>query len=66
MMRKVSEPLSWMGNSLQGGNLYGKLICPGLHCAAKLRSFDWAGSQCSCGAWITPAFQILRSKVDEV
>ncbi|OAV88893.1 hypothetical protein PTTG_01350 [Puccinia triticina 1-1 BBBD Race 1] len=60
------EPLSWMGNTLQAGHLHGKLLCPGSHCAAKLGSFDWAGSQCSCGAWITPAFQILRSKVDEI
>ncbi|EFP85317.2 uncharacterized protein PGTG_11486 [Puccinia graminis f. sp. tritici CRL 75-36-700-3] len=60
------EPLSWMGNALQAGNLHGKLVCPNSHCLAKLGSFDWAGSQCSCGAWITPGFQILRSKVDEI
>ncbi|KAI7936887.1 hypothetical protein MJO28_015786 [Puccinia striiformis f. sp. tritici] len=60
------EPLSWMGNALQDGNLHGKLICPNKHCCSKLGSFDWAGSQCSCGAWITPGFQILRSKVDEI
>ncbi|PLW38069.1 hypothetical protein PCANC_14567 [Puccinia coronata f. sp. avenae] len=60
------EPLSWMGSALQTGQLHGKLLCPATHCKAKLGSFDWAGSQCSCGAWITPGFQILRSKVDEV
>lgn len=60
------EPLSWMGNALQTGNLHGKLVCPNSHCVAKLGSFDWAGSQCSCGAWITPGFQILKSKVDEL
>jgi len=60
------EPLSWMGSALQTGHLHGKLVCPNPLCLAKLGSFDWAGSQCSCGAWITPAFQILKSKVDEL
>lgn len=60
------EPLSWMGQVLQRGEMMGRLTCPNSKCQAKLGSFDWAGSQCSCGAWITPGFQILKSKVDEV
>lgn len=60
------EPLSWMGSILQNGQMTGKLLCPNAKCLAKLGAFDWAGCQCSCGAWVTPGFQILRSKVDEV
>jgi dual specificity phosphatase 12 len=61
-----TEPLSWMSNQLEEGQLGGKLVCPNKKCGAKLGSFDWAGSQCSCGAWVTPGFSILASKVDEV
>ncbi|KAH9810987.1 protein-tyrosine phosphatase-like protein [Melampsora americana] len=60
------EPLSWMSSVLEKGELMGKLICPNSKCNSKLGSFDWAGLQCSCGAWITPGFQISRSKVDEI
>jgi hypothetical protein len=27
-------------------------------------SFHWAGSQCSCGAWVTPAIRVHKSSVD--
>ena len=41
----------------------GDIICP--KCSARIGSFNWSGSQCSCGAWVTPAVQITKSKVDE-
>ena len=42
----------------------GKLACP--KCTAHLGSYTWSGMQCSCGAWVAPAFQVVKSKVDEV
>ncbi|XP_008786853.2 dual specificity protein phosphatase 12-like [Phoenix dactylifera] len=55
------EPLKWM-TSVEEGALEGKLSC--IHCDARLGYFNWSGIQCSCGSWITPAFQIHKSKVD--
>jgi len=46
----------------QRGFLSGKLYCP--KCKSKLGSFDWAGSKCSCGKWVTPAFQVQKNRVD--
>lgn len=60
------EPLSWMGSALEDGAIGGKLVCPGQKCGSKLGSFDWAGQQCSCGAWVVPAFSLNASKVDEL
>ena len=40
----------------------GKLACP--KCSGRLGSFNWAGMQCSCGQWITPAFQIHKTRID--
>ena len=59
------EPMAWM-SYLADGAVTGRLTCPAPKCAAKLGSWDWAGMQCACGAWITPAFALHRSKVDEV
>jgi dual specificity phosphatase 12 len=59
------EPMAWM-SYLGDGAVTGRLTCPAPKCAAKLGSWDWAGMQCACGAWITPAFALHRSKVDEV
>ncbi|RDD45398.1 Dual specificity protein phosphatase 12 [Trichoplax sp. H2] len=56
------QPLPWM-ESVIVGNVEGKLSCP--KCSNRIGSFNWAGSQCSCGAWITPSFQIHRNKIDE-
>ena len=42
----------------------GKLLCP--KCAVRLGSYTWSGMQCSCGAWVAPAIQVVKSKVDEV
>ncbi|MQL91686.1 hypothetical protein Taro_024295 [Colocasia esculenta] len=55
------EPLRWM-TTVEEGAMEGKLSC--IHCEARLGYFNWAGIQCSCGSWITPAFQIHKSRVD--
>lgn len=55
------EPLRWM-KDVEEGALEGKLSCA--HCDARLGYFNWAGIQCSCGSWITPAFQLHKSRVD--
>jgi len=55
------ETYRWMGplNEIEG-----KLLCP--KCSARVGSYHWAGMQCSCGTWVRPAFQVVKSKVDEV
>ncbi|CAO2638286.1 Dual specificity protein phosphatase 12 [Lemmus lemmus] len=57
------EPVQWMESALLGV-IDGQLLCP--KCSAKLGSFNWYGEQCSCGRWITPAFQIHKNRVDEI
>ncbi|XP_012305007.1 dual specificity protein phosphatase 12 isoform X2 [Aotus nancymaae] len=57
------EPVQWMESALLGV-MDGQLLCP--KCSAKLGSFNWYGEQCSCGRWITPAFQIHKNRVDEM
>ncbi|CAN2391855.1 positive regulation of glucokinase activity [Pristimantis euphronides] len=57
------EPVQWMEAALLGV-LDGQLLCP--KCNAKLGSFNWYGEQCSCGRWVTPAFQVHKNRVDEV
>ncbi|CAA7045443.1 unnamed protein product [Microthlaspi erraticum] len=39
----------------------GKLMCP--ECKARIGSFHWSGSYCSCGSKIVPAFQLQMSRV---
>ncbi|KAH9606552.1 hypothetical protein KSS87_009131 [Heliosperma pusillum] len=56
------EPLKWMA-PVQDGYLSEKLYCIG--CKGKLGFFSWVGIQCSCGAWVRPAFQIQKCRVDE-
>ncbi|XP_076958229.1 uncharacterized protein LOC143633900 [Bidens hawaiensis] len=55
------EPLRWM-KTVEEGALEGKLWCT--HCEGRLGYFNWAGIQCSCGSWITPAFQLHKSRID--
>ncbi|KAF6175285.1 hypothetical protein GIB67_000606 [Kingdonia uniflora] len=55
------EPLRWM-TTVEEGGVEGKLSCA--HCDARLGHFNWSGIQCSCGSWITPAFQLHKSRVD--
>eukprot|EP01116_Phalansterium_solitarium_P001238 TRINITY_DN11013_c0_g1_i1.p2 TRINITY_DN11013_c0_g1~~TRINITY_DN11013_c0_g1_i1.p2 ORF type:complete len:354 (+),score=68.64 TRINITY_DN11013_c0_g1_i1:33-1064(+) len=52
--------MDWMGDV---SDVVGKLCCP--KCQSRVGSFSWAGGQCSCGAWQTPSFQVLRARVDE-
>ncbi|KAJ4703641.1 dual specificity protein phosphatase-related [Melia azedarach] len=56
------ESMKWM-QSVQEGFVEEKLQCMG--CKARLGSFNWAGLQCSCGAWVTPAFQLHKSRLDK-
>jgi dual specificity phosphatase 12 len=35
-------------------------------CSNKLGEFYPKGTQCSCGSWIVPAIQIVKSKVDKI
>ncbi|KAI8562520.1 hypothetical protein RHMOL_Rhmol03G0042500 [Rhododendron molle] len=55
------EPLRWM-TAVEEGASEGKLMCA--HCEGRLGYFNWSGIQCSCGSWITPAFQLHKSRVD--
>lgn len=69
------EPVTWMGQTLLG-HMEGKvcvclskyslslllalfqILCP--KCNSRLGSFSWKGQQCSCGQWLTPAFQVSQ------
>mmetsp|Transcript_20371 Transcript_20371/g.25719 ORF Transcript_20371/g.25719 Transcript_20371/m.25719 type:complete len:203 (-) Transcript_20371:160-768(-) len=57
----IEEKLSWMGDM---SDVEGKLICPNGRCKARVGTYKWVGSQCSCGSWVAPAIQIPMSKVD--
>ncbi|KAF7222821.1 dual specificity protein phosphatase 12 [Nothobranchius furzeri] len=57
------EPVQWMKPSLLRV-MHGQLLCP--KCSSKLGSFSWCGYQCSCGRWVTPAFQLHHNRVDEI
>lgn len=56
------EVLQWLSPS--GEEIEGRLTCP--RCSHKIGHWKWAGAQCSCGTWVTPAIQIPSSKVDVV
>ncbi|CAM6105567.1 unnamed protein product [Calypogeia fissa] len=55
------EPMQWMTAVIEG-HVEGKLFCAS--CQARLGNFHWAGLQCSCGAWVNPAFQLHKSRMD--
>ncbi|RNA06253.1 Dual specificity phosphatase [Brachionus plicatilis] len=55
-----TEKLEWFENQLD--EITGKINCP--KCDSKLGSFDWSGTKCACGAWITPSFHFSKSKID--
>uniref|UniRef100_A0A671PR70 protein-tyrosine-phosphatase n=1 Tax=Sinocyclocheilus anshuiensis TaxID=1608454 RepID=A0A671PR70_9TELE len=57
------EPVQWMEPALLGV-MDRQLLCP--KCSSKLGSFNWYGEQCSCGRWVTPAFQMHKNRVDEI
>lgn len=54
------DVLEWLSPS--GADAEGKLACP--KCSNKIGHWNWAGAQCSCGTWVTPAIQVPLSKVD--
>ncbi|PIA57786.1 hypothetical protein AQUCO_00500008v1 [Aquilegia coerulea] len=56
------EPMKWM-QAVEEGTIGEKLQCIG--CKARLGSFNWVGMQCNCGAWVNPAFQLHKSRIDE-
>jgi len=60
------EPMPWMTPLIDQGNVSGKINCPNKKCNAKLGNYDWAGVACSCQEWVTPAFCLHKSKVDEI
>jgi dual specificity phosphatase 12 len=60
------EPLSWMRPTLEVGELDGRLACPNEKCGAIIGRYSWKGFKCSCTGWVTPAFSVLKSKVDEL
>jgi dual specificity phosphatase 12 len=64
-LREVIDffPKSCCRSAVEEGYVSQKLWC--MDCKTRLGSFDWAGMQCSCGAWVIPAFQLLRSRIDE-
>lgn len=61
LSHRHAAPQSDCADSL--GDIEGKICCP--KCSARLGSYNWAGAQCSCGAWVAPAVQVIKSKVDE-
>ena len=60
------EPLGWMRGELEKGELNGRLLCPTQRCGAAVGRYDWKGFKCSCGGWVTPAFSLQRSRVDDM
>lgn len=42
------------------------IYCKNTACGAKIGTQSWTGAQCSCGAWITPAFKVLMKTVDKL
>lgn len=59
------DPVRWMKEELDLGELEGRFTCPGRHCQAKVGSYAWQGMNCSCRAWILPGLALHRSRVDE-
>ncbi|XP_066929895.1 dual specificity protein phosphatase 12-like [Clytia hemisphaerica] len=55
------EPLDWMKKAMNA-DIQGKINC--FKCSGKLGMFNWSGRTCSCGMWITPSFQVQKSRVD--
>ena len=58
----LGNGLDWMGDI--SSTVEGKFMCP--KCKTKIGHWRWAGAQCSCGTWVTPAIQVPFSKVDKV
>lgn len=41
-----------------------KILC--LKCKNKIGEYNEKGSQCSCGSWVVPGIQIVKSKIDQI
>lgn len=54
----VDAPPPWLAAAANAG----RVSCPA--CGGRVGSFAWSGAPCSCGRWVTPAFQFQLSKVD--
>nr|CCA16937.1 conserved hypothetical protein [Albugo laibachii Nc14] len=59
----LSEVEKWMDDV---SDVQGKIHCPNSRCNARLGSFAWSGSQCSCGTWVTPSIKVIKSRVDAI
>ena len=56
----------WMNVPYDGETQAGKILCPNVtRCTHKLGTFAHYGSQCSCGKWVCPAYQIQAARVDK-
>lgn len=60
------EPLGWMRQELEKGQLSGRLTCPNERCGAGVGRYDWKGFNCTCNSWVTPAFSLQKARVDDV
>ena len=57
---KIEEILENKNMKLESGAIKCK------KCSYKLGEFFPKGTQCSCGSWVVPAIQIVKSKVDKI
>jgi len=55
----LEEAPEWLDQSKTDSD---KMYCK--KCKARVGSWSWAGGRCGCKAWIVPAFQVIKSKVD--
>lgn len=55
----ITEPPEWVSCADEHE---GRMSCP--KCTARVGSFSWSGATCSCGRWVTPAFQFQLARVD--
>ena len=58
----VKEPPKWMDSETTSSASAHRINCP--KCNAKVGNASWIGTQCSCGTWVTPAFQFSKAKID--
>ena len=58
----VKEPPKWMSAETTSSAQSHRINCP--KCNAKVGNASWVGTQCSCGTWVTPAFQFSKGKID--
>lgn len=56
----LTEAPDWASGAVSANE--GRFVCP--KCHNRVGSFAWSGAPCSCGRWITPAFQFQLSRVD--